>query len=470
MNARLRAFMPGHISGQIAIIIIVSVLLIHAVLTTMFFLTRRGPPPQAAPDQLATLIELIAASPAPARPPLVAQIRKTFPRFDLALTDQWPDARSQPLDGPIPEMSAHDEPPHDGPPHDGPPRGMEDGGLARRLGPDFHVASIETRPPAGPAAPHPIAVRLKDGTIVAARLPTIAPPPAFGGPFVITLMAVALSVTLLGLWAAWGLVGPLRRFAWAAENFDPKGEIALLPERGPYEVRAAAHALNRMRERIRSLIDDRTQMLVAVSHDLRTPITRLRLRCEFIQDEPARAQMLEELSHMGAMVESVLYFLRDGGRREAATMIDLPTSLQTICDQFADIGHDVSYDGPDHVAIRAYAEELHRAITNLIDNAVRHGGKTDVRLTLALSVVTVAIEDNGPGIPDADKEAMFKPFVRGDAARGMNSKSGFGLGLSIARTVIEAHGGTLTLRDREPRGLIAEIILPRGNASATDAV
>jgi signal transduction histidine kinase len=445
MSAKLRAFMPGHISGQIAIIIVASVLLIHVVLTTAFFLTRHGPPPQGARDELAALIELIAATPAPARAALIAQTSKTFPHLDPALADRGPEAQDASLNGPT----------------DSPPADMEVAGLARRLGPDFHVASADAQTPAGPAASHAIAVRFKDGAVITARLPPMSPPPAFGSPVVITLLAVALSVTLLGLWAAWGLVGPLRRFAWAAENFDPNGEIALLPERGPYEVRAAARALNRMRERIRSLIDDRTQMLAAVSHDLRTPITRLRLRCEFLEDEAARAQMLDELSHMGAMVESVLYFLRDGRRREAATTIDLATSLQTICDQFADTGHDVSYDGPNHVVIRASPEELHRAITNLIDNAVRHGGKTDVRVTLALSVVTIAIEDDGPGIADADKEAMFKPFVRGDAARGMNSLSGFGLGLSIARTVIDAHGGTLTLRDRSPRGLIAEVTRPR---------
>lgn len=449
MNARLRAFMPGHISGQIAIIIVVSVLLIHVVLTTAFFLTRRGPPPQAARDQLATLIELIAASPAPARAALVAQINKTFPRFDLALADASPDTQSRPISGRTGDM--------------------EIDGLARRLGPDFDVAITGSEPPASPTAPRVISVRSEDGATITARLPPMPPPPAFGSPLTATLMAITLSVALLGLWAAWGLVGPLRRFAWAAENFDPNGEIALLPERGPYEVRAAARALNRMRERIRSLIDDRTQMLAAVSHDLRTPITRLRLRCEFIEDEATRTQILDELSHMGAMVESVLYFLRDGQRREVATSIDLATSLQTICDQFADTGHDVSYDGPDHVVIRAYADELHRAIANLIDNAVRHGGKADIRVTAALSAVTIAVEDDGPGIPDADKEAMFKPFVRGDAARGMNSQSGFGLGLSIARTVVEAHGGTLRLRDRTPRGLIAEITLPQSGANATEA-
>jgi signal transduction histidine kinase len=453
MNAKLRAFMPGHISGQIAIIIVVSVLLIHAVLTTAFFLTRRGPPPQAGHDQLATLIELIAASSTPARTALVAQMSKTFPQFDLALTDQWPGAQAQPI-----EATAR------GTEHD-----PGAGGLAHRLGPDFGVATMTSGARTGPVAPQPIAIRLKDGAIVTAQLPPMRPPPMFGGPFMITLMLVALSVTLLGLWAAWGLVGPLRRFAWAAENFDPNGEIALLPERGPYEVRAAARALNRMRERIRSLIDDRTQMLAAVSHDLRTPITRLRLRCEFIEDETARGQMLEELSHMGAMVESVLYFLRDGQRREAATAIDLAASLQTICDQSVDTGDDVSYEGPDHIVIDAHAEELHRAITNLIDNAVRHGGKTVVRATLTSSMVTIAIEDDGPGIPDADKEAMFKPFVRGDLARGMNEQTGFGLGLSIARAVIEANGGTLTLLDRKPRGLVAQITLPRASAQMANA-
>ena len=399
MNFDLRSFLPNRISGQIALLIVASLLLIHVVLTAAFFLTRRGPPPRAAWDELATLIELIAAKPQPQRAALVSEIGATFPRFALAQADRWPEGR---------------------PVHD-----MEADGMARRLGPDFSVTAIPAAAPAGPGKPHDLAIRLKDGDILTAHLTPPPRPPAIGGPFAFTLMALAISATLLGVWAARGLVGPLRRFAWAAENFDPNGAITPLPERGPYEVRAAARALNRMRERIRNLIEDRTRMLAAVSHDLRTPITRLRLRCEFIEDPAARAQMLDELSHMSAMVESVLYFLRDGQRREKAGMIDLATSLQTICDQFADTGHDVSYDGPDHVVISAFADELHRAITNLIDNAVRHGGKTDVRVTLAAPVVAVAIEDDGPGIPDAGKAAMFEPFVRGDAARGMNNQRWF---------------------------------------------
>jgi signal transduction histidine kinase len=439
----VRSFLPNRISGQIAILIAVSLIVIHLVLTVSFFLSRHDRPFEHSPEQVATLIELVAARTAETRPALLREMAGAFPRFDLALADSMPDdgARS--------------------------PADKELAGFAHRLGPNYKVFSLESKSQGTSSAGRLIAIGLLDGQFVTARLlPMPYPPPS---PIIITLLAISISITLFGVWAARGLTGPLRRLAWAAENFTPNDELAPLPERGPYEIRTAARALNQMRERIKSLVEDRTRMLAAVSHDLRTPITRLRLRCEFIEDQAARTHMLDELAHMNAMVESVLHFLRDGQRRQQATMIDLATSLQTICDQFADVGHDVSYDGPDHVVIRAHAEELHRAITNLIDNAVRHGGKADVRLRLTTPTVTVAIEDDGPGIPDPRKEDMFEPFVRGDAARGMNDNNGFGLGLSIARSVIEAHSGTLTLLDREPRGLVAKVTLPRVMATA-DAI
>lgn len=440
MSWDTRSFMPNRISGQIAILIVASLVVIHIVLTAAFFINRRGPPPERAHDELATLIELIAASPGKNRVALVRRMANAFPRFELALAAVVPDAGPHAIDD------------------------SECARFAHRLGPDYRVVSLETHAPVASGAGRRIAIRLPDGQFVAARLSPM-PFPLFG-PVTITLLAIAISVTLLGLWAARGLTGPLRRFAWTAENFSPSDEIALLPERGPYEIRAAARALNRMRERVKSLLEERTRMLAAVSHDLRTPLTRLRLRCEFIEDQTGRAQILDELARMNAMVESILHFLRDGQTREKASMIDLATSLQTICDQFADMGHNVGYDGPDHIVVHGHAEELHRAITNLVDNAVRHGGKTNVRVSLTSPLVTIAIEDDGPGIPSTDKETMFEPFVRGDAARGMNDRTGFGLGLSIARTVIEAHGGTLTLVDREPHGLVARITLPQIDAKS----
>jgi signal transduction histidine kinase len=407
----------------------------HIVLTISFIFHRRDEPPGRLDDQLATLIKLIAANPNERREALVYAIGRAFPQFDLALATSQPAAASTPF------------------------LNHQLDGFAHRLGPNHRVVALAPEVPTAGASGPRVAVSLQDDQFVIAQLAPMPAPPLFG-PLTITWLVFAISVPLLSLWAALGLTGPLRRFAQAAENFDPNDEIAPVTERGPQEIRVAARALNQMRERIKALIDDRTRLLAAVSHDLRTPITRLRLQCEFIDDDGTRAKMLGELAHMEAMVESVLHFLRDGRAGRQAVALDLATSLQAICDQFADTGHNVSYHGPDHVVIRAYPEDLHRAITNLIDNAVRHGNKADVKLALTSPTVTIAIEDDGPGIPDASKQAMFEPFVRGDAARGMNNKTGFGLGLSIARAVIEAHQGSLTLLDRKPHGLVAQVILP----------
>ncbi len=197
---------------------------------------------------------------------------------------------------------------------------------------------------------------MPDGETLTARLlPHLGPPP-LAGPISITILFIVISVTLLGIWATRALRTPLSGFAKAAEGFNLDGEVAELPERGPEEIRAVARAFNRMRDRIRKLVDDRTRMLAAMGHDLRTPITRLRLRSEFIADEELRGQMLRDLDQMMTMTDSVLSFLRDGQAREDATAIDVATSLQTICDQFADLGHTVTYRGPDHFTLVAASQ------------------------------------------------------------------------------------------------------------------
>ncbi len=435
MRFDIRAYLPNRVSGQIVALLIASLIASHAVLTASFLYYRHDDPHQYFPDQLATLIELISANPVDRRADLVASVSRAFPRFELALVPN-PPVTAPPLASPDQAVEA----------------------FAHRMGPSYRVIGLASgHSPRSPAGER-VTIGLQDGQFVSGQL---APPPPWFGPGTIFLIVVLISMPLLGVWAALGLTGPLRGFALAAENFDPNGQIAPVPERGPQEVRVVARALNQMRERIKGLIDDRTRMLAAVSHDLRTPITRLRLRCEFIDDESTRTKILEELAHMESMVESVLHFLRNSQTGRQAVALDLATSLQAICDQFADTGREVAYHGPDHVVIRAHPEDLHRALTNLIDNAVRHGGKADVKLKLTQPTVTIAIEDDGPGIPDAHKQAMFEPFVRGDAARGMNDKTGFGLGLSISRAVIAAHRGTLTLLDRQPHGLVAQVILPQ---------
>lgn len=437
MSFNLRAFLPSRISGQIVALVLASLIATHVALMVFFLFHFRNQPPDRFEAQLASVIELIAANPQAQREQLLASIGRAFPHFDLELVSSLP-AGSQPPASFSPELN----------------------GLAQRLGRAYRVVRLAGERPPDPSGPQRIAIELPDGQFVGASLALMPPPPLFG-PMALTSIAFAFTVPLLSLWAALGLTGPLRRFALAAENFNPNDEIAPLAERGPQEIRVAARALNEMRGRIKALIDDRTRILAAVSHDLRTPITRLRLQCEFVDDEAARHKIRSELQHMESMIESVLHFLRDGNAHRDMIALDLATSLQAICDQFSDVGHNVSYHGPDHAAIRANPEELHRAFTNLIDNAVRHGDKVDVNLALASPNVTITIEDDGPGIPAISKEAMFQPFVRGDSARGMNSKTGFGLGLSIARAVIETHHGSLTLLDRKPHGLAAQVILPQ---------
>src|SRR3569832_2170323 len=158
--------------------------------------------------------------------------------------------------------------------------------------------------------------------------------PFWGSPWMMTLLFVVTTLTLLGLWAARALTAPLSAFARAAESFSLNGADAPLPERGPEEIRYLARALNRMRERITALMDDRTRMLAAISHDLRTPITRLRLRSEFIEDEGNRKRMLIDLDQMRSMLESVLSLLRNARRIEAMTLVDIASTLQLIADQF----------------------------------------------------------------------------------------------------------------------------------------
>jgi signal transduction histidine kinase len=215
-----------------------------------------------------------------------------------------------------------------------------------------------------------------------------------------------------------------------------------------------------MHERIARLMSDRTKMLAAISHDLRTPITRLRLRAEFIEDEGNRKRMLIDLDQMRSMLESVLSLLRNDRKIEAVTLVDIASTLQLVADQFGDMGHIVHYEGPLSATAVARPDDLHRGVTNLVENAVRFGAEVTIRLDISGTKLVIDVEDDGPGISDARKQEMLEPFVRGDDARTMDESTGFGLGLSIARAIALAHGGELSLHDRAPHGLIVRMQLP----------
>jgi signal transduction histidine kinase len=169
---------------------------------------------------------------------------------------------------------------------------------------------------------------------------------------------------------------------------------------------------------------------------------------------------LSDLDQMRSMLEAVLSFLRNDRKLEAMTLTDIATTLQLVADQFADIGHKVVYEGPQHAMATVRPDDLTRSVTNLVENSVRYGALATIRLSTSPDTATIEVEDDGPGISDASKEVMLEPFVRGDDARNMDETAGFGLGLSIARTIVLAHGGRLSMHDRKPHGLIVRIELP----------
>ena len=422
------------ISGQIAALVVASIVAIHLILTATFLLHRPDQPDPSIDrghGQLAASLQLLGAAPAAERPRLFADIARAFPQLDLQNLPPAAAAANAP-DG----LNLH--------------------GLHHRLGSAYRIFSLG-REDGG----HRIGIALPDGSMVSAKiLADQRHPPFWGGPWMMTLLFVVISVTLLGLWAARALTAPLSSFARAAESFSLNGAAAPLPERGPEEIRSVAKALNRMRERITTLIDDRTRMLAAISHDLRTPITRMRLRSEFIEDDTHRSRMLRDLDQMRSMLESVLSFLRNDRRLEAMTLADIATTLALVTDQFADMGHQVAYDGPEHAMATVRPDDLHRSITNLVENAVRYGAEATIRLRMSPDTATIEIEDDGPGISDARKDVMMEPFVRGDDARTMDETTGFGLGLSIAHAIVQTHRGELSLHDREPHGLMVRIQLP----------
>jgi signal transduction histidine kinase len=316
-------------------------------------------------------------------------------------------------------------------------------------------------PPDGPASRPRIAVQLHDGSAIMAPL---GPPPGFSGPgpgLTIAIVFLACAVVLLSIWATRTLTAPLTRFTEAAERFTLGRTDEPLPERGPREIVRAAQAFNGMSERIQGMVKERAHMLAAVSHDLRTPITRLRLRAEEIEQPSLRKQVIRDLDTMRSMLHAALSFLRDRASRGKHARIDLPSLIQTVCDDCADTGREVIFEGPSHLYVNGDPDQLARAITNLIENGLNFGTLVAVTLSERQDrAVEIDVRDDGPGIPDGEKRRVLEPFYRCDHARGLGCHDGFGLGLSISQVIAEAHGGSVSLHDAQPAGLIARLTLP----------
>jgi signal transduction histidine kinase len=269
-------------------------------------------------------------------------------------------------------------------------------------------------------------------------------------------------IPALGLMLVGGLLvrlalKPLRRLALAADQVG-HGDEAHVPEQGPNEVATVIRAFNRMQERIHQLIANRTQALAAVGHDFRTPLARLRLRAEGVADDATRRAIEADIAEMEAMTDSLLAYLGGESDPEAPAATDIAILCATLADDASDRGHDVRYEGPVHLELTVRPIGMKRAISNLIDNAVHHGTRAVVRVVEGDDTVTIAVEDNGPGLPEERMDEVLQPFVRLESARPRDTV-GFGLGLPIVARTAEREGGELRLGNRPEGGLSAQIVL-----------
>jgi len=305
-----------------------------------------------------------------------------------------------------------------------------------------------------------VSLRLADGSWLNFAAPPVTVAAFWRSPFFLSIVATTLVVIGLSAWALKRATAPLATLAAAAERLGRDVNATPLAEDGPSEVRFAARAFNEMQRRLRSFISDRTQTLAAVSHDLRTPITRLRLRAEFIDDAEAQRKMLADLDEMEAMIAATLAFAADDAGAEASVALDLAALLRGLCDDARDRGADAAYDGPEKLALDGRPRALKRLFGNLVDNALKYGKRARVALAAADNTVTVTVADDGPGIPEGELEKVFQPFYRVEPSRS-RATGGTGLGLAVVRSIARAHGGDTVLANRPGGGLAATVTLPR---------
>lgn len=266
-----------------------------------------------------------------------------------------------------------------------------------------------------------------------------------------------LPVVIVAAFFLWRMLRPTRALASAARRFSRGERFAPLPIEGPTELRDIAASFNEMQDRLTRFIDGRTRMLAAISHDFRTPITSLRVRAELIDDPSLRADMIRVLEDMRVMVEETLHFARDDAAHESAMDTDLVTLMQEVLQEQRLLGRTIAAELPASLPYRCRPVSFKRAIMNLVDNAVMHGGSARLVASLEGAAIRIDVDDDGAGIDPVLLERAFEPFARLDAARG---PEGTGLGLAIAQSCIRAHGGEIQLTNRSGGGLRASVKLP----------
>jgi signal transduction histidine kinase len=476
-------FLPKSLFGQTLLILLLGLVISHGIGAWIYAGAReqavRAIGGYAAAQRVANLSHLVEDAPADWRPRIVAAL--SDPTFHVWLSAQRPAQLPADADGAAKviedyvrqQLPDHPDrqvwaavfaptatrggapfaPPFDHRPPPGPMRGMGGmGGMGammhQMMGPDFGVSRGLQ-----------VAVKLSDGQWLsfATTLPQRAP--SVSWQFIISMALMGVIVLAVSVWAVRRVTAPLGTLSAAADRLGRDVAAEPLAEAGTIEMQHAARAFNRMQERLRRLIESRTQMLAALSHDLRTPLTLLRLRVEEVVDIDERDKMLGTIGEMDEMIGTTLAFARDEVRAEPRRRVDIAALLASVVDDMADAGLLVTMAPAAPLIHECQPGALKRAITNLLDNAVKYGKRAQAAITAAAKTIEITIDDDGPGIPEAELPRVFQPFYRVEESRNRYT-GGTGLGLAIAQSIVQAHGGELTLANRPGGGLRASIKLP----------
>lgn len=304
-----------------------------------------------------------------------------------------------------------------------------------------------------------VSVHLDDGNWLNIKVPFEREAPSRFFPSLLPLTLLTLAIALIASFIVKSANKPLAKMAKAADELGKDVNAPPIEEKGPKEVREAAAAFNRMQIRLRRFVQDRTHMLAAISHDLRTPITRMKLRAEFIDDDELRDKMLNDLDEMETMIAATLAFARDDVAHEDVSQIDLAALVESLCEDMRESGQNVTYSGLEELSFKGRPVGLKRAIGNLVGNAIKYAQGCEVTLTLKEDRIALCVRDDGPGIPEEQLEDVFRPFKRVEESRNKET-GGVGLGLAVVRSVAHVHGGTVSLTNRKEGGLEATILLP----------
>jgi len=449
---------PKNLVGQISLLIIISILLFQAIIILIFHsLDREGRRHQVdQSDFIASAIIALDSVPLERKEHVVSKLKSAAPYANIIIQKDAP---------PLKENSNFD--------------------FAQEIERvNAHLSSLERAYVAQPPKdddPGVLAVRLLDESYALISIAQHRKPPRsllgwflkpgpklpfFLSPWGRSILFFFISSTIIIIWALNTIVSPLRKLAQYAEKFpNETGPPVSLPEHGSQEVKDLASALNRMQSRIRSMIESRTYALASVSHDLKTMITRLRLRSEFIQNPDIRNKMDRDIEQISHMLEKNLEYLGKGRKADDYHLIDIDSAIQLIVDEFEDSGVKIQFASSEHRVIYGSLFDLRRLFVNLIENALHYTANIEIVIQQAVDQkIYIDVIDDGPGISHENKLKVFEPFIRAEPGRTIGNKTGLGLGLSIVRDIAQQHGGEIQLLDRHPHGLIARVILPRAYA------